>query len=32
MDLTAAEQGLKNNCIIKVVESSKQMEDDDEKS
>ena len=30
MDLTAAEQGLKNNCIIKVVESSKQMEDDDE--
>ena len=31
MDLTAAEQGLKNNCIIKVVESSKQMEDDDEK-
>ena len=31
MDLTAAEQGLKNNCIIKVVESKKEMKDDDEK-
>lgn len=30
MDLTAAEQGLKNNCIIKVVESKKEMKDDDE--
>ena len=31
MDLTAAEQGLKNNCRIKVVESEKEMKDDDEK-
>ena len=31
MELTVAEQGLKNNCIIKVVESNKEMEDDDEK-
>ena len=30
MDLTAAEQGLKNNCIIKVVESKKEMKDADE--
>jgi len=29
MDLTAAEQGLKNNCIIKVVEINKEKEDDD---
>ena len=32
VDLTAGEQGLKNNCIIKVVEINKEMEDEEEKT
>ena len=31
VDLTASEQGLKNNCIIKEVEINKEMEDEEEK-
>ena len=31
VDLTASEQGLKNNCIIKEVEINKEMEHEEEK-